>query len=145
MRKIIKFLRYIINESIDSMIRKVFAVLKADSRNGDFVDLVNQHIKANDIDLTETDIKTTVEKNMSTSKLRNCITFLISENKEKSKTKHIEFDIFEISPYLSQNRNTYLSITIFTVRSGTLDIKVCNEWNYEKQAWCAVFCVRRKF
>ena len=57
MKKRFKFRRYILNESIDSMIRKVFEVLKTDSRKGDFVDLVNQDIKDNDIDLTETDIK----------------------------------------------------------------------------------------
>ena len=32
--------------------------------------------------------------------------YLISENKEKSKTKHIEFETFEMSPYVSQNRKT---------------------------------------
>ena len=38
-----------------------------------------------------------------------------------------------MSPYLSQNKNTYLSRTTFSVRSGTLDIKVWNEWNYENK------------
>ena len=33
----------------------------------------------------------------------------------------------------TQDRNTYLSRTIFSVRSGTLDIKVWNEWNYENK------------
>ena len=56
MKKRLKF-RYILNESIDSMIRKVSEVLKTDSRKGDFVDLVNQDIKDNDIDLAETDIQ----------------------------------------------------------------------------------------
>ena len=36
-----------------------------------------------------------------------------------------------MSQYLSQNRNTFLSKPIFSVRSGTLDIKVWNGWNYE--------------
>ena len=38
-----------------------------------------------------------------------------------------------MSPYLSQNRSAYLSRTIFSVRSGTLDIKMWNEWNYKNK------------
>ena len=56
---------------------------------------------------------------------------LITDNLDKSKTKHIEFESFKIRPYLIQNENTSLSKTIFCDRSGTLDIKVWNEWNYE--------------
>ena len=33
--------------------------------------------------------------------------------------------------YLVQNRNTALSKVIFSVRSGTFDIKTWNEWKYE--------------
>ena len=36
-----------------------------------------------------------------------------------------------MSPYLTQNKNASLSKMIFVLRSGTLDIKVWNEWNYE--------------
>ena len=36
-----------------------------------------------------------------------------------------------MSDYLSRNESTILSKTIFSVRSGTLDLKVWNSWNYE--------------
>ena len=35
-----------------------------------------------------------------------------------------------MSEYLSQNKNNVLSKLIFSARSGTLDLKVLNEWNY---------------
>ena len=75
------------------MIRKVFEVLKTDSRKGDFVDLVNQDIKDNDIDLTKTDIKNMSKlqwkKYVNMKVKETAFKYLISENKEKSKTKHI--------------------------------------------------------
>ena len=59
------------------MIRKVFEVMKTDSRNGDSVDLVNEDITDNDIDLTETDIKNMSKihwkKICQHESLRNCI------------------------------------------------------------------------
>ena len=93
MKKRLNFLRYILNESVDSMIRKVFDTLKTDSRKGDFVDLVNQDIKDNDIDLTETDIKNMSKlqwkKYVNMKVKETAFKYLISEKKEKSKTKHI--------------------------------------------------------
>ena len=35
-----------------------------------------------------------------------------------------------MSDYLVQNKNTCLSKIIFSARSGTLDLKACNEWKY---------------
>ena len=55
---------------------------------------------------------------------------LIEENEQKSKTKHILFETLSISEYLADNRNTSLSKIIFSVRSGTLDIKSWCDWNY---------------
>ena len=59
MKKRLNFLRCILNESMDSMIRKRFEVLKTDNRKGDFVDLVNQDLRDNNIELTENEIKDT--------------------------------------------------------------------------------------
>ena len=58
---------------------------------------------------------------------------LNDENRTKSKTKHINFDTLEMREYLVKNKNTLLSQTIFSVRSGTLDIKSWNEWKYENK------------
>ena len=57
--------------------------------------------------------------------------YLIAENNEKLKTKHIKFDSLQMSKYLAENKSTALSKTIFSVRSGTLDLKVWNSWYYE--------------
>ena len=40
MKKLLQFLHLILNESINSMIRQVYNVLKEDSRKGDFISLV---------------------------------------------------------------------------------------------------------
>ena len=41
MKKRMQFLHYILNESEESMIRKVFETLNKDSKNGDFICLNN--------------------------------------------------------------------------------------------------------
>ena len=55
---------------------------------------------------------------------------LKKEKEKKTKKKHIVFKKLEMSEYLVQNKNTLLSKIIFSTRSGTLDFKVWNEWNY---------------
>ena len=50
---------------------------------------------------------------------------------EKSNTKHIKFENLIMSEYLKCNKSTTLSKTIFSVRAGTLDIKIWNSWIYE--------------
>ena len=47
-----------------------------------------------------------------------------------SKTKHIQFEELEMSPYLVNNKNTAMSNISLSVRSGTLDLKNWHEWNY---------------
>ena len=44
--------------------------------------------------------------------------------KEKEKNKDIQFQTLQISEYLSRKESTTLSKTIFSVRSGTFDLKV---------------------
>ena len=56
MEKRLNFLKYILNESMESMIRQVFEALKVDSRKGDFVALVKEDIETLNIDLSEEDI-----------------------------------------------------------------------------------------
>ena len=38
-----------------------------------------------------------------------------------------------MSDYLVKNENTLLCKTIFSVRSGTLDLKTWNKWKYENK------------
>ena len=53
--------------------------------------------------------------------------YLVKENSEKNKTKHIQFEKLEMSEYLVKNESTSLSTIIFSVRAGTFDIKAWNE------------------
>ena len=101
-----------------------------------FIYLVNQDIIDKEIDLTEPEIKSIsklqwkqyVNKKVEETALK-C---LIKDNLDRSKTNHIEFESFKLSPYLTQNKNTSLSKTILCI--------VWNEWNYEVN-----LCVLRSF
>ena len=53
----LKYLKTILNESMDSMIRQVYEAQKEDSRKGDFVNLLTKDKKELNIDLNEDDIK----------------------------------------------------------------------------------------
>ena len=48
---------------------------------------------------------------------------MLEENEAKTKTKHIKFEELDMSPYLLHNKSTALSNIIFSLRSGTLDLK----------------------
>ena len=137
MEKRMNFLRYILKESMSSMIRQVYETLKTDSTKGDFFSLVQTDMVELDIDFTDEEIENTTKdqwKKYIHEKIR-CLALetLNEENSKKTKTKHIHFDALEMSNYLVKNKNTLLSKTIFSVRSGTLDIKSWNEWKYENQ------------
>ena len=54
--KRLKFLKYILDETITSMIRQFYVPLQEDSRKEAFVDLVRQDFEEVEIDLTEEDI-----------------------------------------------------------------------------------------
>ena len=56
--------------------------------------------------------------------------YLLKENIQKEKTRHILFEELKVSEYLLENRNRSLSIIIFSVRSQTLDIKEWKPWKY---------------
>ena len=56
--------------------------------------------------------------------------YLVEENCQKDRTKHIIFKELKMSDYLYENKNRYLSQIIFSVRSQTLNIKEWKPWNY---------------
>ena len=101
--KRLKFLKYILDETITSMIRQVYVTLKEDSRKEAFVDLVRQYFEEVEIDLTEEDIsnilkndwKKYVHEKVKDASLKD----LVNGNEVKSKTKHIVFDKLEMSEY----------------------------------------------
>ena len=108
--KRLKFLRYILNESELSMIRKVYEALKSESRKGDFVDLVQKDIEDIRIDLSEEDIKNTSKyewkKYVKEKVTEAALEYLTNVNNTKSKTKHIHFESLKLSDYLLHNKNT---------------------------------------
>ena len=59
MEKRLKFLRYILKESMSSMLRQVYETLKKDSRKGDFVDLIRKDMEELDITCTDKEIEAT--------------------------------------------------------------------------------------
>ena len=108
---------------MDTMLRQVYEVLKTDSRKGDFVDLVQQDLNDVDIEISENKIKHTPKlqwKKYITCKVKEkAFQDLITQNLEKSKTKHIKFENLLMSEYLKCNKSTTLSKTIFSVSRNT--------------------------
>ena len=113
MEKRLNFLKYILGENISSMIRQVYEALKGDSRKGDFVSLIKTDMEELSIEITEEEIvslkKTDWKKYVNEIIKGTAFVTLVNENKEKSRTKHIHFEKFEMSKYLVKNKNTSLS------------------------------------
>ena len=65
--------------------------------------------------------------------------YLCEENSRKEKTKDIQFEKLEMSPYLLDNERKSLSTTIFSIRSETLQIKEFHRWKYEDNDICITF------
>ena len=57
MEKRLSFLRYILTEPMNTMIRQVYEELKNESRKGDFVDLVRRDMDDLNIELSDDEIK----------------------------------------------------------------------------------------
>ena len=118
------------------MIRQVYDALKVDGWKGDFVNLITKDFEDLNIDITEEDIillkKIEWEKYINKIIKENAFEYLVKENNEKSKTKHIYFEKLEMSNYLVINKSTSLSKIIFSVRAGIYDVNIWNDWNYSE-------------
>ena len=131
----LKFLNYTLNESMETTVREVYETQKCDSKRGDFVDLVQKDIKEIELDLNEEEIKamnkmewkTFIDEKIKVAALKN----LNLENSKLDKTKHIDFKELKMSEYLIKNKESSLTQIIFSIRSGTLDIKSWNPWKYD--------------
>jgi len=134
LKKRLKFLKYILDEQEDTMIRQVFDTLKTESKKGDFVDLVTKDMKEINLKVTYEEIKTCTKRKWN--ELVNIKTeekgfkTLVEENKTKEKTKHISFERLQMSDYLQKNSSSKLSKEIFQIRSGTFDVKTLRKWDY---------------
>ena len=135
MYKRMTFLHYILSESTESMIRKVYTALKSDSRRGDFYHLVVKDMKELEIIFDENKILSYTyihwKKHIKSKVYDLSLKSLVLENSTKEKTKDIKFSEMKMGEYLKKNRNSQITKIIFSIRSKTLDIKVWNEWKYE--------------
>ena len=135
MQKRLLFLKYLLGQNTETMLKQVYIELKKESRKGDFVDQVKRDLNEAEIKMEDSEINNMTEnhwKNLVKKKIKElALKNLIHENNTKEKTGNIKFDKLEIRDYLKENRNTKLSQTIFEIRSGTLDIKCWQKWKYE--------------
>ena len=135
MQKQLLFLQYILKQSMDTMIRKVYETMKGDSRKGDFVNLTETDKKELEIVFSDEEIismsKWKFRKEVKLKVKFAAFSHLVKENSTKDKTKHIRFEDLTISEYLKQNKISSLSNFIFSIRSKTLDIKELQPWNYD--------------
>ena len=116
------------------MIRQVYEVQKTDFRRGDFCDLVKKDMEDLKIEISDeyiiTFTKVQWKKYVHEKTKLAAFEYLVGENSQKTKTKHIVFEKLSMSEYLVENRSTVLSKIIFSARAGIIDIKSLNEWKY---------------
>ena len=116
------------------MIRQVYEVQKTDFRRGDFCDLVKKDMEDLKIEISDEYINTFTKvqwkKYVHEKTKLAAFEYLVGENSQKTKTKHIVFEKLSMSEYLVENRSTVLSKIIFSARAGIIDIKSLNEWKY---------------
>ena len=95
MKKRMQFLHYILNESDDSMIKRVYITLKEDSRKGDFICQTNIDKIVLDIDLSDEEIQIVskgVWKNYLDKKTKEAaFMYLCEENLNKENKKRYNF------------------------------------------------------
>ena len=93
MQKRMNFLHYILNESMDSMIRQVYNTLKEDSRKGDFVFMSDNDREELKIDKTDEDIaeitKNSWKKYVKERVMSSALEYLSNENSKKEKKQNI--------------------------------------------------------
>ena len=135
MAKRLKFWKYILDESTDTMIRQVYETQKSESRKGDFIFQIKEDLKELDIALKEHEVvmlnKTKWNKFINERVEQNALEVLVKENDLKKKTKGLKFESFKMQDYLKVNRNTEASKTIYKIRSGTFNVKAWKPWQYE--------------
>ena len=128
MKKRLTFLKYILDEPMDTMIRNVFEEQKKETRKGDFINLIKIDLKELELNIQYKEIekysKTVLNNMINQSTEKVALKNLIIESKTKSKTKHINYEQLEMSDYCLANKNTKVSKIIYSIRAGTLDLKV---------------------
>ena len=119
------------------MIKEVYEEQKSQYKKGDFVDLVDKDKDELKIKLKDSEIKDITKrkwKSLIKEKVKEkALQDLVRENSLKNKTKHNLYEKLEMSEYLNSNRNTKLANIIFAIRSGTLDIKECNNYGVKNK------------
>ena len=109
MTKRLTFLRYILGESISSMVGQVYSALKQESWKGDFVNLVQadlQEVKINPSDESILSVTKSKWKNMRKRKvIQVCFEHLVNENSTKEKAKSILFEKLEMAKYLQNSKS----------------------------------------
>ena len=91
MKRRLQFVHYILQENRDTMLRQVYYTLKEDSRNEDFVALIECDKKTLNIEITDEDItnvsKHSWKKFLSEKKTKEAaFVYLMQENSSKEKT-----------------------------------------------------------
>ena len=110
MSKRLKFLKYLLDENDDSMIRKVYETQKSESRKGDFVHQIKADMKEIGLEIKDTEIikynKTKWSKTVNEKIEKAALKELIIENETKTKTKYLQYKTLDMQGYLKVNKNS---------------------------------------
>ena len=116
----LNYLKHILSKEDHELVKKVYLAQKENPTFGDFVNLAQQNMK--DLGITyeyivssdKKDLKSVLKKNATNA----AFTSLKTELLKHKKVKHIQYDSFDIQPYLrSENLHTEEKQTITALRS----------------------------
>ena len=136
----LNFLKYILDQSEESLIKNVFLEQKSDPKRGDWVSTVRKDLKKLKIELTFDEIKNMSKyslKNVVSEKCKSASLFYL-KNQVKEKGKEIKYSDLKMQTYLSK----YSILTqdekkgAFLIRSRMSDVKT-----NMKQKYSNVLCV----
>ena len=112
-------MKYILDENITSMIRRVYEEQRNDYIKGDFTYQVKEDLKDLEINIEDEDIKKYTKAswnkliNETTEKI--ALRRLLEKNKNKTKTKHLKYENLEMRRYLSDNKKAKISKIILVL------------------------------
>ena len=129
----IMYLHTILQKDETEMVKKFYEVQKINPSTGDFIEIVKQDCEKIGLDLSDEEIsqisKQQFRKIVKSKILKAAFLFLKTLQKTHSKMKNIEYDSFDIAPYLSspifnnKNRTLLLALRTRTVQGIRNDFR----------------------
>ena len=136
MKRILGFLRYILNQDKDSMIFNILKATKENPVKKDFVLTCQKYLETLKVNLSFKEIEKLSKnqfKKILKEKTREAgFDYLNKQKNKQDKIKNIVYSTLKMQDYLADgDRNKDVTKLIFKARGKTLDIKLHKKWKYD--------------